>query len=51
LPAVFAQTSEAQRWLQDHVSPAVHSDRASCEKSRFLCRLLAAQPVGGAVMI
>ena len=39
LPAVFARTSEAQRWLQDHVSPAVHSERASCEKSRFSCRL------------
>ena len=51
LPAAFARTSEAQRWLQDHVSPAVHSERASCEKSRFLCRLLAAQPAGDAVAI
>jgi hypothetical protein len=42
LPAVFARASEAQRWLQDHVSPGLHSERASCEKSRFLCRLLAA---------
>ena len=42
LPAVFARTGEAQRWLQGHVSPAVHSERASCEKSRFWCRLLAA---------
>ena len=49
LPAVFARTSEAQRWLQDHVSPAVHSERASCEKSRFLCRLLAAQTPSDAV--
>ena len=50
LPAAFARTSEAQRWLQEYASPAVHSERASCEKSRFLCRLLAAQPAGDAVM-
>jgi hypothetical protein len=29
----------------------VHSERASCEKSRFWCRLLVAQPVGDAVAI
>ena len=51
LPAVFARTSEAQRWLQDHVSPAVHSERASCEKSRFWCRLLAVQTHSDAVAI
>ena len=51
LPAVFARASEAQRWLQDHVSPAVHSERASCEKSRFLYAGPNTNPAGGSAKL